>query len=123
MRRALAGTVVAILVLAACGGGGGKKKAAKASSGTTETSTTVAGGTTTTAAGAGAGTTVASKKATATTAGAKVNGVPSNNYQPPAGATPAKPTAILSGLGLDGSGIATSIMAALRADVDSRADR
>ena len=82
--------LVAILVLAACGGGGGKKKAAKASTVTTETSTTVAG-TSTTAGGAGPATTAASNKTAATAAPANINGSPSNNYQPPAGSTPAKP--------------------------------
>src|SRR5437867_9336215 len=90
MKRVLAGTAVAVLVLAACGGGGGKKKAAKSSVGTTTTSTTVASETTTTAAAGGPGTTVAVNRSPGT-AGAKVNGSPSNNYQPPAGSTPAKP--------------------------------
>ena len=35
----------------------------------------------------------------------------------------AKPTQILSDLGLDGPGLAASIMAALRSDIDSRAER
>jgi hypothetical protein len=91
VHRVVAGASVAILLLAACGGGGGKKKAASTSA-TTETSTTAPGDTTTTAAASGTATTAA-KGGPGTTAAAKVNGSPSNNYQPPAGSTPAKPAA------------------------------
>ena len=91
VRRVLVVAAVAVVLLGACGGGG-KKKVAKASSVTTETSTTIAS-TTTTAAGGGTATTTGSKKTPSPTGAARINGTPSNNYQPPAGSTPAKPAA------------------------------
>src|SRR5207248_3777234 len=92
VRRVLVVAAVAVVLLGACGGGGGKKKVAKASSVTTESSTTIAS-TTTTAAGGGTATTTGSKKTPSPTGAARINGTPSNNYQPPAGSTPAKPAA------------------------------
>src|SRR5581483_9625334 len=96
MKRAVVLAAVAAVVLGACGGGGGTKKASSSGSTTTvESTTTIAGGTTTTAAGAPAGGTPTTKAAgPATTAAAKVNGQPANNYTPPAGATPAKPSPV-----------------------------
>lgn len=96
--RAFLKTLVTIAVLAlvaaACGGGGGKKTAAKTTpTSVGDTSTTVAGSSTTAAAAGGATSTTKAGAKAAAGSGAKVNGQPANNYQPPAGATPAQPAA------------------------------
>ncbi len=92
MKRAVVLAAVAAVLLAACGGGGSKKTSASGSTtSSVETSTTVAGDTTTTAK-AGTATTTKTTVKGAAAGGATVNGKPANNYTPPAGATPAKPS-------------------------------
>ena len=94
MKRAAILAAVAAVLLAACGGGGSAKKTAASGSTTSsiDTSTTIPGSTTTTAAAAGSATTTKTTVKAAPSGGATVNGKPANNYTPPAGATPAKPT-------------------------------
>src|SRR5205807_1829917 len=96
MNRAVACAALAAILLAACGGGGGAKKTA-AKGGTTtsseETTSTAAGSSTTAAGAAGATATTKAAAKPGTAGGPTVNGKPANNYTPPAGATPAKPTA------------------------------
>jgi hypothetical protein len=96
-RRPLLKTLVAVAALAlvatACGGGGGKKAASNATTTSVQDTSTTVADTSTTAAGGSTATTKAGQKP-ATTAGARVNGQPAGNYQPPAGskaATPATP--------------------------------
>jgi hypothetical protein len=93
-RRPLLKTLVAVAALAlvatACGGGGGKKAASNATTTSVQDTSTTVADTSTTAAGGSTATTKAGQKP-ATTVGARVNGQPAGNYQPPAGAKAAAP--------------------------------
>ena len=90
--RTLAVLGVLAVVAASCGGGGGKKTAAKGTTTSVQDTSTTVAETSTTAAGGATPTTKAGARP-GTPAGAKVNGQPAGNYQPPAGAAPAKPAA------------------------------